>query len=342
MKKILLAAIITLILGVLWGGYFLSDIFLENFRAGTESQNFVIQPGEGVNQVSAKLYQAKLINSKFNFELYLWLLRRGNKIQAGEYQLKSNLSLRGLVNMLTYGWGSNERRITLVEGWNNQQIGDYLIKNLFTYRGIGATAVNYLDDWQKAVQKDYDYDFLASKPESVDVEGYLFPDTYDFYTDAEPQAVVEKMLDNFGQKLSPGLRQEINQQKRTIHEIVTLASIVEKEVSIESDRRLVADILWRRLTIGMPLQTDSTVNYVTGKNMAAVSAEDKKVDSPYNTYKYKGLPPGPICNPGLVAIQAAIEPIANDYWYFLTTPEGNVIYSKTLLEHNVAKAKYLK
>jgi len=143
-------------------------------------------------------------------------------------------------------------------------------------------------------------------------------------------------------KMSADFLAEINRQKKTVHEILTLASILEKEVSTENDRKIVADIFYKRLEIGMALQADSTVNYASGKSVPRASGKDLETDSPYNTYKYKGLPPGPICNPSLSAIKAAIYPAKNDYWYFLTTPDGKVIYSKTHDEHVKAKAKYYR
>ena len=185
-----------------------------------------------------------------------------------------------------------------------------------------------------------DYDFLLSKPRNLDLEGYLFPDTYRIFRDASIKDVVQRTLNNFDQKLTPELRNEIERQGKTIHDIITLASILEKEVSTDYDRAMVADIFYKRIKIGMPLQADSTVNYVTGKSESRSTIIDTKTDDPYNTYKYKGLPPGPICNPSLSAIKAAIYPKANNYYYFLTTPDGQVIYSQTHDQHVAAKAKY--
>ncbi|MFA5358462.1 MAG: endolytic transglycosylase MltG [Patescibacteria group bacterium] len=338
MKKLFL---LVSVLFILWLGYFVSDVFMQNNNTGDKTQVFKIEQGQGVKKISERLKQDNLINSKSNFELYVWLLRRTGKIQAGDYQLNPGMSLRELVNIITYGWGVDEKTVTIVEGWNNKQLVDYLINNLFIYNSVSDKNV-YYNDWNKAITNKYDYDFLKNKPAGVDLEGYLFPDTYRFYTDVEPQEVVQKMLENFNRKLDSGLREKIASRKKTIHEIITLASIIEKEVRGENDRRMVADIFWRRLDIGMPLQADSTVNYITGGKNPSVSNKDKSIDSPYNTYKNRELPPGPICNPGLEAIVAATEPTGNDYWYFLTTPEGKTVFSKTLDEHNTAKAKYLR
>jgi UPF0755 protein len=145
------------------------------------------------------------------------------------------------------------------------------------------------------------------------------------------------MLANFGKKLNPELREKIAVQKKTIFDIVTMASLLEKEVITLDDKKIVAGILWKRLEIGMPLQLDATVNYVTGKNDPSVTIKDTTIDSPYNTYKYKGLPKGPISNPGIDSIIATIYPKKTNYWYYLT--DGKTIFSETLQQHNTAKAK---
>ena len=121
-----------------------------------------------------------------------------------------------------------------------------------------------------------------------------------------------------------------------------MASLIEKEVKTPEDKKIVSGILWKRLENSIPLQVDATISYITGKKGDSVSIEETKIDSPYNTYKYKGLPLGPISNPGLESIIASIYPENSDYWYYLSTPEGKTIFSKTLEEHNIAKAKYLK
>ncbi len=149
-------------------------------------------------------------------------------------------------------------------------------------------------------------------------------------------------MTNFGEKLNSDLRQEIIAQNKTIFEIITIASLIEKEVRTVEDKKIVSGILGNRLEIGMPLQVDATIVYITGEKSTGVSLEDLKVDSRFNTYKYKGLPLGPISNPGLESILAAIYPEENGYFYYLSTPEGKTIFNKTLDGHNRDKAKYLK
>ncbi|MFA6382658.1 MAG: endolytic transglycosylase MltG [Candidatus Buchananbacteria bacterium] len=323
------------ILVILASWFFYLYILDTAISRDAQLKEFIVEPGWGSTKISQELEKQGLISNSWVFELYVWFKGVSSKLQDGQYFLAKNLSIKEIAQILSRGAGvTKEVNLTFIEGWNNEEYADYL-----TQKGISSKT-----DFLAVIQKKADWwdesDFLASKPRNLDLEGYLFPDTYRIYHDAAIKDIVRKMLDNFGKKLTPELRAEITRQGKTIHEIVTLASILEKEVSSETDRKLVADIFYKRLKAGMPLQADSTVNYVTGKGVSRSTAVDTKIDNPYNTYKYKGLPPGPICNPGLSAITAAIYPQANPYWYFLTTPDGQVIYSKTHDEHVKAKAKY--
>ena len=151
--------------------------------------------------------------------------------------------------------------------------------------------------------------------------------------------MINYVLSNFRKKLTPELRLEIANQKKSIFDIVTMASLLEKEVRTLDDKKIASGILWKRLGVGMPLQLDATVNYITGKSDASVLFKDAKIDSPYNTYKYKGLPKGPISNPGIDSIMAAIYPIQTKYWFYLS--DGITHFSETLQQHNAAKRRYL-
>jgi len=192
--------------------------------------------------------------------------------------------------------------------------------------------------------KDFseEFDFLRDKPKNVSLEGYLFPDTYEINTGAQIEEIVKTMLSNFDKKLTSNLRKEIKKQEKTIFEIITMASLLEKEVKSKEEKEIVSGILWKRLKNRIPLQVDATIIYITGKKTTKVSKDDTEIDSPYNTYKYLGLPKGPICNPGLESILATVYPKNSDFWYYLSTSDGETIFSKTLEEHNIAKAKYLK
>src|SRR3972149_5513944 len=185
------------------------------------------------------------------------------------------------------------------------------------------------------------YDVLALKQKGADLEGYLYPDTYYVYKDSRPEDLIKKMLDNFENKTKDILA-EAQVSDKDFHDILTLASIVEREVPKTSERPIIAGLFLKRIQIGMALQSDATVNYVTGKYRLRPTYDDLQVDSSYNTYKNRGLPPSPIGNPSISSIKAVLNPEQSEYLYFLSKPTGETVFSKTLDEHNENKAKYLK
>ncbi|MDP2586718.1 MAG: endolytic transglycosylase MltG [Candidatus Komeilibacteria bacterium] len=335
MFKIIKYLLILVMLVAVGGWVFYSYQISAPVGDSTAKVAFEVEQGEGVNQISSKLAKRGLIRSSFWFDVYVWQKNLERNFVAGVYDVPSDSSIRQLVKLLTSS-GNSEQKITIIEGWNNKEIAAYLEKQ-------GLVQAEY---FLNLVGRDLgayvsQYAFLTDKPASVDLEGYLFPDTYRVFKNSTAQEIIKKMLNNFSQKLTPDLLQEIKRRDKSLFEIITLASIIEKEVRNPDDMRLVADIFYKRLEAGIALQSDATVNYLTGSGRAQSTAEDLKIDSPYNTYKYRGLPPGPISNPGLNAIMAAIYPTPNQYYYFLTTDDGQVIYSKTYDEHLANKRKYL-
>ncbi len=304
-----------------------------------------IPKGAGVSDIAAKLKDADVIRSKFGFEALVWIMRASSKLQAGEYKFEQkDFSLADVVRILTQGLGAiNEREITVIEGWGVDNIGAYLEQQgMGTKREFFEVAGKECKMQNEKCKMVNEFDFLKDKPASVGLEGYLFPDTYRVAKSAKAEEMVRVMLENFDKKLTEEMRKDIAAQGNSIFDIVRMASIVEKEVPHEEDRPVIAGILWKRLDIGMALQADSTLNYATGGKNAALTNDEVKIDSPYNTYKYRGLPPGPIGNPGLSAIRAAIYPRHTAYLYFLSGKDGKTYFGKTLDEHNQNKANYLR
>ncbi len=249
-----------------------------------------------------------------------------------------------------------EKTIKIVEGWNLYDFHTY-INSLPNWSGdellkiTGQPKKDYRLEPEDTWPVDFSdrFSFLESKPKYYGLEGFLFPDTYRVFEDATIDDLVIKMLENFDSKLSPEMRKEIERQGRTIYDVIILASLVEKEALINYsdpeniDARTVAGIFLNRLKIGQALQADATLTYVFNNNKPAHSGEELKVDSPFNTYRYRGLPPTPIANPGIKAIEAAINPLSTNYYYFLTTLDGvNIYYARTYEEHLQNKYKYLK
>ncbi|MDD5342039.1 MAG: endolytic transglycosylase MltG [Patescibacteria group bacterium] len=350
--KILNIIIIFLVVGLLFAGlgfwYFTTLLNPPDSASKAKEVNFEITSGQGVKEIGANLEKAGVIRSASAFEWYVWLEGVTAKIQAGTYQLNTSQKMATILDIITAGQAlSRETEFQVLEGWSLEKIASYYGEKFSSDRNkdeatLAQEFIQAADttDSRNIIPGDT-FGFLVDKPKTAGLEGYLFPDTYRVYKDATPAQIIQKMLDNFDQKLDSEIRQKISAGGHTIFEIVTMASIVEKEARTDQDRKMVADIFWRRIQNGMPLQSDATVNYVTGKSELQPSIDDTKVDSPYNTYLYKGLPPGPICNPSLDSINAAVNPEPNDYVYYLNAPDGQTIFSKTFEEHKLNKAKYL-
>ncbi|MBZ9569500.1 endolytic transglycosylase MltG [Patescibacteria group bacterium] len=327
----------------LWQG-----IYLAKDLTSFEEKMFLVEKGQNIFQIAENLEKENLIKHRFYFETYLFLIGKPKKLQAGEYLLFSSMTIPEITRKIVSGDVIKEK-ITIIEGWNLRDIGWYLengglfqAEELFEIAGFPLIDYSKVTDLPPPIDFSQEFEFLKDKPKNLGLEGYLFPDTYEISRGESLEEIVKKILKNFEKKLKPELREEINRQEKTIFEIVTMASLIEKEVKTQEDRERVSGILWKRLNNNIPLQVDATITYITGKKTIKISREETQIDSPYNTYKYRGLPLGPICNPGLESILASLYPKASEYWYYLSTSEGETIFSKTLEEHNVAKSKYLK
>ena len=234
-----------------------------------------------------------------------------------------------------------EITITIIPGWNLQDVARYLVAQqvasntdqVFTLTGVPAS--------KNASPFSFPETILASKPAKISIEGYLAPETYRVYKDAKLPDILGKLLDQRTKQIET-VSTTLSNSGESLHTILTMASIVEEEARIPEDRKMVADILWRRYKNGWALQVDSSVHYAINKTGDVfTNKNEREVDSPWNTYKYAGLPPGPICNPGMNSIEAALVPTKNEYWYFLSGKDGVMHYAKTLEEHNWNKNKYL-
>lgn len=295
-----------------------------------ETVVFAVEKGWSDDEIADSLQELGIIRSSYFFKLYAFLTLKHSSLQAGEYNLSPKMSAYKIATKMAQGDIIRDK-VVILEGWDVKDIGKYLeSKNICAQ-----------DYFVSLAKKDYsaEFDFLKGKPKDVSLEGYLFPDTYEIGKTETCEDILTAMLANFDKKLTPELRTEIASQKKSIFDIVIMASLIEKEVRLIDDKKTVSGVLWTRLEIGMPLQLDATINYITGKSEASVSIKDTKIDSPYNTYMYRGLPKGPISNPGINSIISAIYPKTTKYLYYLSN--GKTYFSETLEQHNIAKAKYL-
>lgn len=309
--------------------YICFEIYVPINPGSHETITFSVEKGWGDDEIADALQKIGLIRSSYFFKFYVITSLKHSNLKAGEYSFAPRMSIHEIANKIAYGDIIKDKVIVL-EGWDTNDIAKYMqSKNICDQDYfVSLTQRNYSDD----------FTFLKDKPKKLGLEGYLFPDTYEIAKGETCENILSEMLANFDNKLNPELREEIKKQKKSIFEVITMASLIEKEVRIMEDKKIVAGILWKRIEIGMPLQLDSTVNYVTGRSDPRVAIKDTKIDSPYNTYKYYGLPKGPISNPGINSIMAAIYPIKTDYLYYLT--DGKTIFSKTFEEHNAARAAH--
>ena len=302
------------------GAYFV--LFAPADYQGTKTE-FRVLPGQSVVQIIDNLKAEGFLRSSWGGRI---VLSTSGTIQAGTYQLSQRMNAWQVASVFAKS-KPDKGGVTIPEGYTIQQIAERLED-----RGI-ITAGEFTSVATNSPGK-------GSRPDGS-LEGYLFPDTYNFYTGLSAEQIVKLMTDNFDKRIA-GLQSQIDEQREfNLHQLITLASLVEEEARTETDRKLIAGVLMNRMRSGMRLDVDATVRYITNNWTKPITKADLEIDSPYNTRKHAGLPPGPICNPGLAAIKAVLSPTDSDYLYYLTDGKGATHYAKTLAEHNTNKAKYL-
>ncbi len=324
-------------MSIVFGYFYYKNTIQSSVSNSAEQVIFVVEKGNSVNQIASKLKKKELIKSDSFFKIYAKQSNRDTDLKAGKYSISPNLSIIEIVDKLTKGNILNEEKtIKITEGWNNKEIADY-------FNTIELSGDKFLEIVKKKKEKSSVFDFLENIKDGYDIEGFLFPDTYRIYKNSSEDEIVNKMLENFNTKLTPEMRNDIKKQSKTIYEIITMASVIQKEVRSKKDMKLVSGVFWNRINNSKPLESCASLAYILGENKKQYSLEDTKIKSPYNTYRNQGLPPGPISNPGFEAIDAAIYPTRSDFFYFLSSFEdGQTIFSKTYDEHLRNKAKYLK
>ena len=294
-----------------------------------------IPPQATAGEVGDILERHQLVRSGPAFKWWARWKGKDGDLRAGEYRLSRELSAPQVLQELLSGQ-MELQKLTIPEGFTTSQVADLLEE-----KGIVSRRVFY----QALVYNDFDYYFLENIPkDDRRMEGYLFPDTYQFVRGVGEAALIEMMLDRFTKEIE-GLSFPVvvEGQEMNLHQVVTLASMIEREALFDSDMGLISGVIYNRMNIGMPLQIDATVQYALGEFKPRLLYRDLEVDSPYNTYKIPGLPPGPISMPGSKSLQAALNPITADgYYYYLARPDGHHVFSKTLEEHNIYKARYIE
>ena len=303
----------------------------EPYRGYTGGEQYVlIAPGTSTTDIGRRLADAGVVPDRFTFRAAAWWSGAGSRLKAGEYRFDRPLTPVAVVEKLERGEVFT-RRITFPEGLTLLEMA-----GLYEMHGFGSAAAFLAAARDVSAIRDLD-------PAATDLEGYLFPDTYALARSASPAGLVSAMVARFKAAYEEALVGRIEEQSLDVRQTLTLASLIEKETSSDDERALVAAVYRNRLRIGMAMQADPTVIYAlskAGRYDGNIRRTDLGFDSPYNTYRYPGLPPGPIAAPGLAALRAALAPADVPYLYFVSRNNGTHVFARTLAEHNANVRKF--
>ena len=291
-----------------------------------------IPQGSTTNTISDILYKNKLIKNKVVFKLSVKLSNKAQHFKAGKYLFNQTYSNKDIINDMSLGKVYNDGiKVTVPEGSTSREIVSILVK-----KKLGNE-----DNYEKLISNPQEFynDFKFLKEDDIkSLEGFLYPSTYYIDENASEKEVLSTMLSQFNKVYTDKLRDRQKELKMTTEQVINLASIVEKEAILDVDRPKIASVFYNRLEIGMPLQSDATIQYIFNERKQIVTYDDLKIDSPYNSYKNKGLPPTPISSPGIESIKATLYPEKTDYLYFVAKMDGGNNYSTNYEDH----LKYVK
>ena len=328
------AILILLVLAVIAGASVAGLLYKrtsEPFKGYEGTEQFVtIEPGSGTRAIGQRLIDSGVIRDEVTFRAALWRSGRARGLQAGEFRFDQAMTPAEVVDKIARGDVYN-RKITFPEGLTIREMA-----RIYEQQGFGKAAAFLEAAGDPAAIRDID-------PEATDLEGYLFPETYSVPRDTTAAKLVGLMVGRFRQLFTADMRQAALALELTPREAVALASLVEEETAEPSERPIVAAVYLNRLKIGMGMQADPTVIYAlqrAGRYDGNLRRDDLSFDSPYNTYRYPGLPPGPIASPGLASLQAAVAPAKVDYLYFVSRNDGSHVFARTLVEHNENVRQY--
>jgi UPF0755 protein len=346
-KRIVIYAILALLLlliGIGVGAVFFVANALQPMAVSDKEVRITIPPGAGSTQISYLLKEQGLIKNPTVFSYYLKYKKQGSHFQAGEYGMKPGLTLDQIIEQLNNGQTIKEEliRVTIPEGYTVQQIAEKISTQSPWHADVFLQLMNNPSQFQAAA--------LASLPDNKDIkhrlEGYMFPETYEFKKGTSEQEFIERSLQELDKKLATlpaDWQEKLKEQNMSIHQLLTVASLIEREVVVDEERNLVAGVIYNRLKQNMPLQIDATVQYLFDKPKDRLFEKDLQIDSPYNTYKNVGLPPGPIASPSLASIKAALYPAETKYLFYVTKKDGTKghLFAETFEEHkkNIAASK---
>ncbi|MEK4748396.1 endolytic transglycosylase MltG [Niallia sp. FSL W8-0177] len=343
---VIVALVLIMIVAVVGtSGYFYIKSALKPVNPDSDKDIVVEIPiGSGVSTISQLLEDKGLVKNAKVFKYYVKFKNESN-FMAGEYHMNPSMSIQEIIDSLKTGKIMQEPvfTMTIPEGRQLKEISAIIAKK---------TNQKEEEVWKQLNDEAFIKGLMAKNPDLLTteiwaknikypLEGYLFPATYSYYEEKPTlEAIISVMLDKT-ESVVKAYETEIERDKLTVHQFLTMSSLIEEEATKNVDRKKIASVFYNRIEQGMPLQTDPTVLYALGEHKDRVYYKDLEVDSPYNTYQNVGLPPGPIANAGTVSMEAALHPDDTDYLYFLASKDGKVYFSKSLNEHNELKAKYI-
>lgn len=296
----------------------------------SELVTFTIQNEETADSVGQRLEEQGIIRSGWYFEMRMRLGSSDAQLSPGQYELSPGMAVSEIIDEVTTTGTAGSVTIRFQEGWRTEQYAEHLVES-----GLLETTDEFMD---AVASPQWDFDFLASRPADAQLDGYLFPDTYEFRGDATAEEIIQILLETFEARVPPELQERADGLGYNFHNVITIASIVEREAVIAEERPVIASVFYNRMDQNMPLQADPTVQYVVGQPgnwWPEITQEDINRMAPHNTYQRPGIPPWPIANPSLASIQAALDPDETDHLFFVATGDGSGAhrFAQTYEEH---------
>lgn len=336
MKKLIILLIIVIGGVGMWYHYSLLPV-----DAGSEIRRTVkIPSGSSVAGIAEILKEEKIIRSSTAFRIFIKFHYPDLVFQAGSFVVRPAMTVEEIIEVISTGMGA-EMIVTIPEGFTVKDIDALLTEKRLVERGDVIKCADTCDFSSFEFLPFGSIRGLATRGGVV--EGYLYPDTYFIVSDDfEPKFFLERLLTVFRKRVIDRLSKDIEHSGRSLHEIVTMASLIEEETRTHEERPIVAGILWKRFDAGRGLDVDAAIRYILEKQTSALTGEDLNTSSPYNIRKFRGLPPGPIASPSFDSIEAALHPEISEYWYYLHGEDGKIRYAVTNEEHNINKYKYLR
>ncbi len=325
-----------LLFAVVSAAYVWLQLFWPVAPTVSKAKAFTIKEGQSAGTVATELERRDLIRSPRLFGLYARITGNTRSLKAGVYRLSPSMTPAQILYRVTSGEGRTIR-VTLQEGLDNERMEQRIAEACTKY---GVSCQPEFDEVTAATFRN-EFSFLQNIPADANLEGFFFPDTYEFAVSDTAEDMAWRMLRNFERNVATQFEEDIENSSHSFHEIVIMASLLEREVPTLKDKKIVAGILWKRRRADMPLQVDATLAEVTGRGSRYLTKQDLQMDHPYNTYQNTGLPPGPIANPGQESIRAALHPTETEYWYYLSKPNGETVFSESLYQHNLARQRWL-